>query len=58
MMELSLGIKYTGTLGIIITAKEKGLISSVSEVIDIIQKTNFRISYALIINTLKRSGEL
>ena len=48
-----IGLNYTGTLGIIILAKEKGLISSISEFIEQISQTNFRVSDALI-KELKR----
>lgn len=52
-----LGINITGSLGLIITAKEKGIISSTSEIIELIQKTNFRISESLILKALEISGE-
>jgi predicted nucleic acid-binding protein len=47
-----LKLKYTGSIGILILAKRKGLISDIDEVISKIQTTNFRISNA-IINKLK-----
>jgi len=52
-----LKIKYTGTLGIIVLAKEKGFIRSVSEVIENIKKTNFRISEKYLDEIIKKSGE-
>ncbi|MBN2485965.1 MAG: DUF3368 domain-containing protein [Bacteroidales bacterium] len=52
-----LRINYTGTLGILIVAKEKGLINSTSEILDQIRKTDFRISESLIKETKKKSGE-
>jgi predicted nucleic acid-binding protein len=39
-----LGVKITGSLGIIMAAKEKGIIQSVKPIIDKIKETNFRIS--------------
>jgi predicted nucleic acid-binding protein len=52
-----LGLNYTGTMGILIVAKEKGLISSVTEIIKEIGKTNFRISDKLLKEIKKKSGE-
>ena len=52
-----LNINCTGTLGILIIAKEKGIIESVSHVLDQIKQTNFRISDELIQETLKRCIE-
>lgn len=52
-----LELKYTGTLGILITAKEKGLIKSVSKVIQEIRDTDFRIDEKLINEVKKMCGE-
>ncbi|MBA7522904.1 hypothetical protein ES705_15024 [subsurface metagenome] len=52
-----LGINYTGTIGILIVAKEKGLINSVIEILDAIRKTDFRISNKLISESKKKSRE-
>ncbi|MFA7445772.1 MAG: DUF3368 domain-containing protein [Flavobacteriaceae bacterium] len=52
-----LGLTYTGTLGILILAKQKGLITSLSEILSEIQKTNFRLNQNLIDKALKSSGE-
>jgi predicted nucleic acid-binding protein len=52
-----LKLKYTGTLGILITAKEKGLIKSVSKVIQEIRDTDFRIDEKLINEVKKMCGE-
>ena len=53
----ALGISYTGIMGILIIAKEKNIINSVSAIIDDIQKTDFRLSQKLIEETKRRSGE-
>jgi len=53
----NLGISYTGIMGILIIAKEKNIINSVSAIIDDIQKTDFRLSQKLIEETKRRSGE-
>jgi predicted nucleic acid-binding protein len=47
-----LNLKYTGSIGILILAKRKGLIADIDVVITKIQATNFRISN-VIINKLK-----
>jgi predicted nucleic acid-binding protein len=52
-----LKINHTGTMGIFIVAKERGLITSMNEIIDEIRKTNFRISETLIEEVLKQSRE-
>ena len=52
-----LNLKFTGTLGILIVAKEKGLIDSISTVIDEIKKTDFRISEELLDEAKKKCGE-
>jgi len=52
-----LKIKYTGTLGLLVVAKEKGMIHSVSEIIHEIRKTNFRISDEYLNEILRKSGE-
>jgi len=53
----SLGLKFTGTLGVLLIAKEKGIIKSVTELIDEIGRTNFRISEALLTEVKHKAGE-
>lgn len=43
-----LGLEISGSLGVLITAKNKGLIQSVIPIIEKIKQTNFRLSEALI----------
>ena len=52
-----LGLNYTGTLGILIVAKEKGLINSVTQILKKIGKTDFRINEKLIDDVKRKSGE-
>jgi predicted nucleic acid-binding protein len=52
-----IGLTITGTLGILIVAKEKGLIESISDVLERIKQTDFRISENLIRETLERCNE-
>ncbi len=52
-----MGIKYTGTLGIIVKAKKLGLVTSVIPILEQINKTNFRISDELLKMVLSEAGE-
>ena len=52
-----LGLKITGTIGVIIEAKLAGIISSVKPVILKIKATNFRITKQLELLILKKAGE-
>ncbi len=53
-----LGIKITGTLGVIIDAKLSGHISSVKPLLDKIKKTDFRLTIDLERRTLEKSNEI
>lgn len=53
----SLGIKITGTLGVLLLAKDKNLIKAIKPLIQKIEDTNFRISKALIDKALKMANE-
>jgi len=53
----SLGIKITGTLGLLLLAKEKKLIENLEPLIRQIKDTNFRISKSLIDKVLVMAGE-
>jgi predicted nucleic acid-binding protein len=52
-----LKLNLTGTIGLLITAKEKGLLDSVSNIFDDINKTDFRISNDLINEAKRRCKE-
>ena len=52
-----LGLRIKGTVGIIILAKEKGLITAVKPYIELMQTTDFRISNNVIDMALKEAGE-
>jgi predicted nucleic acid-binding protein len=52
-----LGIKITGTLGVIINAKLKGHIKSVKPILDKIKATDFRLTLELERMTLVKAGE-
>lgn len=53
-----LGIKITGTLGVIIDAKLKGHLKSVKPLLDKIKRTDFRLTSALERRTLEKTGEV
>ena len=54
-----LGIEITGTIGIIIKAKEKAIIPFVKPILDkISSSTNFRLSEEIITEALRQAGEL
>ncbi len=52
-----LKIHFTGTLGVLVIAKEKGLIKSLTNILEDIKKTNFRISEDLIKEAKRKCGE-
>jgi predicted nucleic acid-binding protein len=52
-----LGIEIIGSLGVLIKAKEKGVIKTVREIFELIDKTNFRISPSVREIVLKQVGE-
>lgn len=52
-----LGINFTGTIGVIIKAKLKGIISSIKPILKKIKETDFRLSIEIELQALKESGE-
>lgn len=52
-----LGLDISGTIGIIIKAKNQGLISSIKPLLTKIKTTNFRLTEELEIEALKEAGE-
>lgn len=53
-----LNIEIIGSLGVLIKAKEMGVIKSVREILILIDKTDFRISSSIREKVLKEVGEL
>lgn len=51
------GLRITGTIGVIIKAKKRGIIDSVRFYLDKISDTDFRITKELINKALKEAGE-
>jgi len=52
-----LNLKYTGTLGVILMAKQSGIISEIKPLLQKIQRTNFRISESIYTELLIRAKE-
>jgi predicted nucleic acid-binding protein len=52
-----MGLKLIGSLGVLLKAKEKGVISSVKTQIDLIEQTNFRIAESVKKEILLQAGE-
>jgi predicted nucleic acid-binding protein len=52
-----LGIKFTGTLGVINKAKASGLIDEIKPLLEKLRESNFRISDTIIESLLKRNNE-
>lgn len=52
-----LGLPIKGTIGVLLMAKQKGIIPLLSPYLDIIQQTNFRLSQHLIDGFIKEAGE-
>jgi predicted nucleic acid-binding protein len=53
----SLGLRLTGTLGILLKAKQLGVLPSVKQSLDELRKTDFRISQHIIDRMVKEAGE-
>ena len=53
----SIGLHVTGTLGIVVKAKERGLINSVKPILAKLAKTDFRVSDTLINTILDITGK-
>jgi len=55
---IKLGVKVTGTIGVIIKAKLNGTIPSAKTILDKISNTDFRINSQLIDEAVRQAGEL
>ena len=53
-----LGLRFTGTLGLLIDAKKKGLVSQIKPLLDRLQSLRFRLSPATRAAVLKLVGEV
>lgn len=52
-----MGVQITGTLGVLVIAKEKGYIKAVKPIIKKMEKTNFRVSDTLLKKVLEKVNE-
>jgi predicted nucleic acid-binding protein len=54
---LKLGLSFKGTLGLLVMAKQEGVIASVRPYLEKVQQTNFRLAGHLIEQSLRDAGE-
>jgi predicted nucleic acid-binding protein len=52
-----LGITFTGTIGVIVKAKLKGVISSIEPLLEKLKQTDFRLSADIEMQALKEANE-
>ena len=52
------GIRIIGTMGVLLWAKQKGVLATVKPTLDILMQTDFRVSDAFYHQLLDRAGEL
>ena len=57
-LALALGLKISGTIGVLIEAKKRGLIPAVRPLIEMLQRLPFHMTPALYDEALQLSGEL
>jgi predicted nucleic acid-binding protein len=57
-LALSLNLIHTGTLGVLVLAKNNGTIPQLRPYLDKIQLTNFRLSPTLVEDILQKAGEI
>jgi predicted nucleic acid-binding protein len=53
-----LGLRLTGTIGVLIAAKEAGVLPTINPILEKIQTTDFHISQAVLLEALRAAGEL
>ncbi len=54
----SFGLRVTGTLGLLLLARRKGLISQIAPYVEELRRNGFRISEGVVKRVLKEAGEL
>ena len=54
---IKLGLSFTGTIGVIVRAKLRGIIPSIIPLLEKIKLTNFRLSPEIELQALKEAGE-
>lgn len=52
-----LGVNFTGTIGVIVKAKLKGIIPSIKPILEKIKQSNFRLSAEIELQALKEANE-
>jgi uncharacterized protein len=53
-----LGVKLTGTIGLLLDAKSKGLIAKIAPCLDGLTRLRFRVSKTTYLAALKLAGEM
>jgi len=56
-LALRLGLRIKGTLGVLLLAKQRGLISSVRGVVDELQQVGIHVAPSLVVAVLRAAGE-
>jgi len=54
---LKLGLAFKGTLGLLVMAKQEGIIPSIRPYLEKVQQTNFRLASHLVDQSLRDAGE-
>lgn len=57
-MAEKLGLRYSGTFGLLLKAKQTGVIGAVRPLLDKVRSTDFRFSETLFVQTLEAAGEV
>ena len=52
-----LGLPFTGTVGILLEAKERGFVDAVKPLLDVLLENGLRLSLSLISDALQQAGE-
>ena len=53
-----IGVPYTGTVGLLLEAKERGFIDAVTPLLDVLLENGVRLSPSLISDALQQAGEM
>lgn len=54
---IHLGLRVTGTIGVLVRAKQKGIVEQIAPIFAKVQQTNFRVSDKIIAEAIKEAGE-
>ncbi|QJD79702.1 DUF3368 domain-containing protein [Spirosoma rhododendri] len=54
---IRMGLRVTGTIGVIVRAKQKGILTQATPILAKVQQTNFRVSDNVIAEAIREAGE-